>query len=595
MPGTLTTSPNHFNVSEAIISEAVEHLMKKGLINQDQISMAQRQLQRLQIIGVRSTVEDLLIVNGFVTRNDVNQALASKRGVVRIDDQGQDQDSETLRRFIKPALCRRLGFIPVKLENGILYVASLRPLQQQEVEEIIYVAKLEKLRVNSIAIEPLDKREVLDRINSDALVDFDSMNRKIERLNANPDDGQNLKQVINDLFIDAVQARSSDIHIDAVEDPASCWISFRIDGDLRYRYILSVEAVRRIVTRLKDMAGMDFSDVRRPQDGRSFFHYESRKIDVRVASLPIDGGETLTMRLLDPNSLKTLDDLFQDSPMLLKRMKSLVGIRNKIGGVVLLSGPTGSGKSTTLYAIIRQLDRYRLNVMTAEDPVEYRVPFVRQAQVNAEAGASFASILRSQLRHDPDILVIGELRDGITAETALRSAESGHFVLTTVHAADALQSIERVMGMFAPEYRHSGIYVLANYLWAIVNQRLVKRVCKSCGLPMTMQEAESKFDRDFSIFHIEPYETIMVANPEGCPDCRYTGNLGRALLAETLFFPVDPDARLSISAALLDGRLSDVARHEKVVFQKRSDTAAALLRRGVVDPEVALAATEALA
>jgi type II secretory ATPase GspE/PulE/Tfp pilus assembly ATPase PilB-like protein len=579
-----------------MVSEPVEHMLKRGLINHDQVNIVQRQLQRLNLVAMRSTVEDLLITNGFITRNDLNQALAAQRGLEKVDDaHAAAHDIDVLRRVLKPALCRRLGFVPIRVEDGVLYIASLRPLLEHETYEIIRTAKAEKLRVNSLAVDPIDKREVLERLNSDSLVDFDSMNRKIERLNANPDDGQNLKQVIQDLFVDAVQSRSSDIHLDALEDPASCWISFRIDGDLRYRYILSVEAARRVMTRLKDMAGMDFSDTRRPQDGRSFFNYESRKIDLRVASLPIDGGETLTLRLLDPHSLKTLEDLFQDSPMLLKRMKSLVSIRNKIGGVVLLSGPTGSGKSTTLYAIIRQLDRYRLNVMTAEDPVEYRVPFVRQAQVNNEAGASFANILRSQLRHDPDILVIGELRDGVTAETALRSAESGHFVLSTVHAADALQSIERVMGMFAPEYRHSGIYVVANYLWAIVNQRLVKRVCKSCALPMTMQEVESRFSRDFSIFQVDPYETLMVASSEGCPDCRFTGHFGRVLLAETLFFPVDPDARIDITTSLLEGRLMDVARHEKVVFQRRSDTAASLLRRGIIDPEMALAVTEALA
>ena len=431
-------------------------------------------------------------------------------------------------------------------------------------------------------------------MRTDTHVDQEALARKIDRLNNNPDEGVLIQQIFHDLMIDAVQSRASDIHIDMLEDPVGSWISYRIDGDLKYLYLLSPDAGRRLGTRIKNDSGMDFSDTRRPQDGRFPFMYQGRQIDVRVASMPIDGGETLTLRLLDPEALLSLSDLFKDSPMLYKRMKALASIKNKTGGVVILSGPTGSGKTTTLYAIIRELDRHRLNVMTVEDPVEYRLPLVRQAQVHAEVGASFGQILRSQLRHDPDILVVGELRDGETAETALRSAESGHFVLTTVHATDALQTIERLAGMFPPEYRTSGMFVLAHYLWAALNQRLIKRLCNSCKVTTTVAQAEEVIGKRLTSFNLSPDEEVAMPNPNGCSTCNYTGYKGRVMLPETLFIPFDTDLRHRIADYLMEDNLSDVKKLDGVVFQSRVEAAASLMRRQIIDPEIALAGAESI-
>lgn len=577
-----------------------EVIVAKGVVTEDQLEIALRQQRRLQTQGDTITLEDIIVNNGFATRAQIADALIDADAGEAAASGGEDRpDSEEksaalLRVVIPYNLCRRLGIRPLKRVGKKLYVAATKILSDLEKEEIIQAARANRLSIDEVVIDPRDKKETLAVLRTESTVDEEALARKIERLNTSPDEGALVQQIIRDLLVDAVQSRASDIHVDNLEDQINCWISFRIDGDLRYRYLLSPEAVKRLATRLKGDAGMDFSDKRRPQDGRFPFNYQGRQIDVRTAAMPIDGGETLTMRLLDPESLLSLGDLFRDSPTLLSRMRALTSIKGKTGGVVILSGPTGSGKTTTLYAILRELDRHRLNVMTVEDPVEYRIPLVRQAQVFPEIGNSFSAILRAQLRHDPDILVIGELRDSETAETALRSAESGHFVLTTLHSADALQTIERLIGLFPSQYRNSGTYVLGHYLWAIMNQRLVKRLCQACRVKTTVREAEQVLAKDLGMFKLEPDEEVYLPSHQGCSSCKYMSYSGRVLLPETCFLPFDPELRHNMTNALLNGNIIEIKALKGVIYQARADAASALLRRGVIDPELALSVTDSL-
>jgi len=580
---------------EVSAADAGELLVERGIITQSQLDIVVTQHRRLLTQGERSSIADILVTNGFADRDVISEAMSELEQKTAGSEKSVVVTNTTkLRQALPHNMCRRMGIRPLKTVDRKLFVAATRSLTQAEKDELIIAARSAQIDIDDVIIDPRDKKETLAVLRTDNHVDQEALARKIDRLNNNPDEGVLIQQIINDMMIDAVQQRASDIHFDALEDPISSWISYRIDGDLKYIYLLNPDAGRRLGTRLKNDAGMDFSDTRRPQDGRFPFIYQGRQIDVRVASLPIDGGETITMRLLDPENLLTLDILFQDSPVLHKRMKALASIKNKTGGVVIISGATGSGKSTTLYAIIRELDRHRLNVMTVEDPVEYRIPFVRQAQVNKDVGASFADILRSQLRHDPDILVIGELRDGVTAETALHSAESGHFVLSTVHASDALQTIERLGGMFPAHYKQSGMFVLAHYLWAILNQRLLKRLCSQCKIKTTVADAEKQTDKYLTAFGLGQDEEIHLPSPQGCNNCGYTGYKGRVMLPEAMFVPFDADLRHRLADYLLEGSLGDVKKLDGIVFQSRVEAAAALLRRGVIDPEIALAGTDAL-
>lgn len=572
-------------------TRAADILLKQGLINAEQLTIAIKQQRRLVASGQRVSVDDIIVRNGFVTRNQIASAIYEVEQSIdaNLEDHNADSEiSELLRIALPYTLCRRLGIRPLRRAGNKLVVAATRPLSDAEKEELLNTARNTGIDVSEVFIAPRDKKETLAVLRQDAQVDTESLSRKIDTLNNSPDEGAIVQEVIDDMLVDALQSRASDIHIDNIDDSQNCWICYRIDGDLRYTYLLSPDAARRISTRLKNDAGMDFSDSRRPQDGRFPFTFENRQIDVRVASIPVDGGETLTMRLLDPSSLLSLNELFQDSPDVLDRLKNITAIKNKSGGLLIVSGPTGSGKTTTLYAIIRQIDRHRLNVMTVEDPIEYRVPLVRQTQIQANIGADFAQLLRSQLRHDPDILVIGEMRDAITAETALRSTESGHFVLTTLHSADAVQTIERMMGLFPQEYRASGVYVLAHYLSGVLNQRLAKRVCQSCSKELTVDQAEEAMSTDLSVFRFAPSQNIRLVNLEGCSVCNYTGYLGRILIPEVLFLPSDPETRHKIAIALMEGLISDITNFDGVTLKPRTDYAGIFLKSGIIDAETAL-------
>lgn len=583
------------NIAPVAPTRAIDVLINKGIITPEQMNIAIAQQRRMLSAGDRTTIDDIIVINGFATRNQLAAAIVEvESSSTGIDSKDNEESISSLLRMALPyALCRRLGIRPLKRAGKKLVVAATRPLSSLEKSELINAAKGANIDVEEIFIAPRDKKETLAAIRTESQVDSETLARKIDRLNNTPDEGALVQEVIHDLMIDATQSRASDIHLDNIEDSLNCWVSFRIDGDLRYTYLLSPDAAKRIATRLKNDAGMDFSDSRRPQDGRFPFSFEGRKIDVRVAAIPIDGGETLTMRLLDPAGLLSMQELFQDSPAVLKRLRGITHIKNKTGGMLIVSGPTGSGKTTTLYAIIRQIDRHRLNVMTVEDPIEYRIPLVRQTQINAGIGADFAHLLRAQLRHDPDILVIGEMRDAITAETALRSTESGHFVLTTLHSADALQTIERLMGLFPADYKSSGVYILSHYLSGVLNQRLAKRVCQSCAKEATVDAAESALGSDLSIFNMSPSEKVKLVNPDGCGACNYTGYLGRILLPEILFLATEPELRHKIAISLMEGLINDIRNYEGVTLEPRLQYAAQFLKQGIIDPDTALSSIDA--
>lgn len=554
-------------------------LISHGIINKDQLSLAFNQQKRLASAGKRATIPEILFQNGFASRDQMLRAMESS-GVAY---------SGFSRLSLPPSLCRRLGVKIIGYDDGVLRLASLKVLSRRDEEEIISAAKQSGVEIEKIEIQPKDKGELLIDLRAESSVTYESLSKKIEALNNDPDDGMLIQGIVKDLMADAIQSRSSDIHMDRVRDDAGCWISFRIDGDLRYRYLLSPLAMAPLVTRIKGDSGMDISETRLAQDGRFEFTYQRRKIDVRVASLPIDGGETITMRLLDPTSLVPLEDLLSDHSGVLDSLKTAAAVKGKSGAIILVTGPTGSGKTTTLYGIIRGMDRHKLNIMTAEDPVEYRVPFVRQTQVNAPAGQTFASILRSHLRHDPDILIVGELRDEITAETALHSAESGHTVLTTIHAIDALQSIERLRSILSPAYRRIGLFIMANYLRAVVNQRLVKKLC-SCCVDAGVED-KRKYAAVMKACGLNGSVTIKKANKSGCEKCDHTGYRGRSLVPECLFFSGSTELKdrlEGIFSGSEHGNLSDVFSLEGVKYISRADSVKNLLVKGLIDLEYAL-------
>ncbi len=327
-------------------------------------------------------------------------------------------------------------------------------------------------------------------------------------------------RLLRSLFEDAVAVNASDIHIEP--DDGCLRLRQRVDGVLQEHTMKETRIASALVLRLKLTAGLDISEKRLPQDGRFHIKVKGRGIDVRMATLPVQHGESVVMRLLDAaHSGRSLDHLGMPEPMVASVRQLLAHPH----GLLLVTGPTGSGKTTTLYAALRELNTAERKIITVEDPVEYRLPRVNQVQVNPKIGLSFASVLRASLRQDPDVLMVGEMRDQETAEIGLRSAMTGHLVLSTLHTNDAISSAMRLIDMGAQGY------LAASALRAIVAQRLVRRICQRCTAPYQPDPRERAWL--VSALGERAREFRLAAGP-GCGDCASTGYRGRVGVYELL-------------------------------------------------------------
>lgn len=326
-------------------------------------------------------------------------------------------------------------------------------------------------------------------------------------------------RLLQSIFEDAVQAKASDIHIEP--DEAMLRIRMRVDGVLQENVIQEKNIASALVLRLKLMSGLDISEKRLPQDGRTSMRIKGHTIDVRVSTMPIQAGESVVMRLLDQSAgLLTLDQTGMPNN-LLTRFRSLL---HRPHGMILVTGPTGSGKTTTLYGALSELNKAASKIITVEDPVEYRLPRINQVQTNNKIGLSFANVLRTTLRQDPDIIMVGEMRDQETAEIGLRGALTGHLVLSTLHTNDAVSSAVRLLDMGAPGY------LVASSLRAVVAQRLVRKICDSCSENYQLNTEELLWLNSLD----DNLKSINFKRGKGCQSCNKTGYKGRIGVFELL-------------------------------------------------------------
>ncbi|WP_038043233.1 GspE/PulE family protein [Thioalkalivibrio sulfidiphilus] len=347
-------------------------------------------------------------------------------------------------------------------------------------------------------------------------------------------------KLLQSLFEDAVQVGASDIHIEPDENALR--IRQRIDGVLQEQVMKEKRIANAVVLRLKLMAGLNISEKRLPQDGRFNIKVKNKSIDVRLSTMPIQHGESVVMRLLDQSSgMLELGHLGMSEEM----MKRLRRVLRHPSGMVLVTGPTGSGKTTTLYAALQELNVPDRKIITVEDPVEYRLPRINQVQVNPRIGLEFATVLRAALRQDPDVILVGEMRDQETAEIGLRAAMTGHLVLSTLHTNDAISTADRLLDMGAQGF------LLASSLRAIIAQRLVRRVCEFCAEAHVPDAHQASWMRtvlgdgaDFS----------RLRQGRGCTHCNNTGYRGRIGVHEYL----EPDE--AMLTALRRSRMDEFAR-----------------------------------
>ncbi|MCL2469165.1 MAG: Flp pilus assembly complex ATPase component TadA [Alphaproteobacteria bacterium] len=529
----------------------------------------------LRATGRYLTVEEILRRNGFVVA-DLSRAKA--RGGRR-----EDLTMQALRLYVSVAQQAAMGLCLLELKDGVLKLAAGDRVDDADLLHIASALERANREVVKIDVESWDRSDLMRLMREQSEVASERLLRLFASLARDPDDATLIEQALHDILSEALQSRGSDIHFSLMDDDARCWIRYRVDGDLVYKHLVPHRVMAPLVTRIKTDAKMDAADRQHPQDGRLGFEWQGRVIDVRVATLPVaPSGEKLTLRLLDRENLRSFDELFINTPLVAERLRRAVHSHTKDGGLIVVSGPTGSGKSTTLYGIIQEIDRSARAVYSVEAPVEYDMPLVDQTSVTDNSANTIADIIRALMRHDPDVIIVGEMRDGDTVEAALRATESGHLVVTTVHAVDAIHTLDRIDGFLSSSYRTSGLYILGHALVASLSQRLVKMVCPTCHRIEAALRVYGD-ERRCADIGVHPDETLALASTQGCDVCNHTGFLGRTLILEAMFPPEDQASRRAITEMMISNMTSSVIDVPGTVYLPRRDSLRDLIRRRVID------------
>ena len=498
-----------------------EILLDDGLVTEAQLLAAlDETLARGTSLG-RTLVE-----LGVLTESQLVKALANQVGMafVDLDDYPVDRTAVSL---VPGALCRRYSVLPVALEGGSIVLATSDPGNVMAVDDVRSVSGMSVIPVIAThdnllrAIDRFcradDEMEGLSQAFEDQVDDTEADLSKMAEIG---DEDAPIVRFVNLLVTQAITDRASDIHIEPSEKDLR--VRYRIDGVLHETQRAPRQIQSGVISRVKIMSDIDIAERRKPQDGRMSVVHDGRKIDLRVATLPTVWGEKIVMRILD-NSTASLD--LRDLSFLDENYETYREAYTKPYGMILVTGPTGSGKSTTLYATLNAVSKPEINVITVEDPVEYRLAGINQVQVNPKAGLTFAGALRSILRSDPDVVLLGEIRDHETAQIAIEAALTGHLVLSTLHTNDAPSAVTRLIEM--------GIepFLVGSALDAVVAQRLARRLCNKCKAAYTPSPEELRAAR-FPWIDGEPLPELM--RPVGCVTCSKTGYHGRLALHEVM-------------------------------------------------------------
>lgn len=491
------------------------------LITNNEISLEQLYAALDEQTTSHEKLGSILIKKGYVSEVVVLRYLSSQTGIktINLDNLEVNKDAA---RIISEKLARRTNSIPFNFLGGKLLVAMMNPLNIFDVEDIELESGMKvepSFALKSQITEAIDKfmssrnTEIAAReIISDLCDEIESASDKTEDeyINNSP-----VVRLVNSLIDQALKMESSDIHIEPLADKIR--VRFRIDGELHETLEIPIKSHSAIVTRIKIMAGMNIAEKRLPQDGRLEMDIGSAAVDMRISVLPTVYGEKIVLRILNRgNFLKSKFELGFTHENL-KKIDSIMECPN---GIVLIAGPTGSGKTTTLYAYLNELNNINKNIITVEDPVEYKIHGINQVQVNSKIGLSFAAGLRSILRQDPDIIMVGEIRDEETAEIAVRAAITGHLVISTIHTNDAPSAVIRLHDM--------GIktFLVAASLRGVVAQRLVKKICANCK--------EKYISNSFENNLLELNESVVLYKGTGCSKCYNTGYSGRIGIHEVM-------------------------------------------------------------
>lgn len=505
-------------------------LLNAGVINEQQLQKALDYSKEQRQKGNAKRLGDCLRELGFVTDRQVAEALASQLNLQLVDLQGFTL-SKQMQELIPGSALRKHSVLPLGYDPKdpqAIFLAMSDPLDIVAIDDVEIITNC---RVEQCVATQTEIQAILDRYfgSEEAMSAAEKFSKqRQERIQADREVKEQAErelanapivQLVRTIVEQAVRSRASDIHIDALEREVR--VRFRIDGVLveKLRYDISILAA--LSTRIKIVSGLDIAERRRPQSGRMTATVDDVEYDIRVEILPTSFGEKIVMRLARANALTRDKSELGIQPYEMKKFDRILKHPN---GIILVTGPTGSGKSTTLYTALSELNTPEVNILTVEDPVEANIPGINQVQVNPKAGLTFASALRSFLREDPDIIMVGEIRDTETAQIAVQASITGHLVVSTVHTNGSAATITRLEDMGIESY------LLADSITGIIAQRLVRRLCPDCKETRYADEVEMKL---LGLEGQKPRK-ICVPHPGGCPKCNGTGYYGRIGIYEIM-------------------------------------------------------------
>jgi len=486
-------------------------LVDAGIITEVQL------LKSLADKRAEEKIGDYLIRENLLTEQQMIEVLEFQLGIPHVHLSQIPIEPEVLK-LIPEELAKRVHVMPISRERNKLFVAMADPMDYFAIEEIRLTTGYHvepRISSKSDIYRTITKYYDLQQSMEDAMSDV-TLQEVANDAELN-DEESPIVRLVNQIIANGVAQNASDIHFDPQENELR--IRYRVDGVLRTERAIPKHMQNVIIARVKILGNLNITENRIPQDGRIKTIINFRAIDIRLSSLPTVYGEKLVMRILDMgNALNSIDKLNFSEPNL-SLFQKMITTPN---GIVLVTGPTGSGKSSTLYAALSTLNTEGVNIITVEDPVEYQMEGVNQIQVRDEVGLTFASGLRSILRQDPDIVMIGEIRDLETAQIAVRASLTGHLVLSTLHTNSAVESIARLNDMGVEPF------LLSSSLVGIVAQRLVRKICRDCGHAYTPDDATLTIFRQYGI------EVTELRKGAGCPSCNGTGFKGRIAIHEVL-------------------------------------------------------------
>jgi type IV pilus assembly protein PilB len=527
-------------------------ILADGLITQEQFDQALAEQKKTS-----EKLGEILIRLGLITENQLVHFLSRQYGIPEVTF--PEKIAPEIIKLIPSRIARKYGVVPIGRTIGSVTLAVADPTNLSALDDVAFMTGL---KVAPAIAPPSIIRQALERYYeaqpgtmADVLSEMEAEASEVEVVEGQATSPQvdlnelrssadqvPVVRLVNTILLDAVRRGASDIHLDPSE--ASFRVRFRVDGMLHEVMTPPKRVEPAVVSRIKIMANCDIAERRLPQDGRIRLRQSDREVDFRVSILPSLFGESVTLRILDKQALRVdMTQLGFDATGLSELEKAIKSPH----GMVLITGPTGAGKTTTLYSALHAVNSHDRNIVTAEDPVEYDLPGITQVQVNEEIGRTFAATLRQFMRHDPDVILVGEMRDQETAQIAVRAALTGHLVLSTLHTNSAAQTIPRLTDMGVPPF------LVSSSLLLVVAQRLARKVCTECREPYEADEET-----------LIPYGHVPLGRGrctlykgKGCETCHFTGMKGRTALYEVL--PVTAEIRSLILNSTFAGEIQDVA------------------------------------